>query len=225
MTMLIGLTGGIGSGKSVVSRILRVRGFEVYDCDTEARRLMEASEPLVRELKCRWGDDIYDRSGRLDRRRVAAIVFADDTERAWLDALVHGLVRADVDAWVRKVRAAGDGPQCDSRQSGRQLFVESAILCTSGLAPMCREVWEVTAPVAVRLKRLEVRSGLCEADAIARIDAQRNEVEALHKLHGLKRIVNHGTVPVLFQIDELLMGIDRAAAGPAIDGNKNTQVT
>lgn len=170
MSRLIGLTGGIGSGKSVVSRVLRIRGCHVYDCDLEARRLMDGSEDVCRALKERWGEDIYDSCGRLDRRRVAGYVFGDDAERAWLDALVHGMVRRDVRDWAGR---HADAPV---------LFVESAILCTSGLAGMCAEVWEVTAPLEVRIARLKARNGLTEAEARSRIDAQRREAELLREL-------------------------------------------
>lgn len=170
MSLLIGLTGGIGSGKSVVSRILRIRGCHVYDCDLEARRLMDGSEQVCRELKDRWGEDIYDTCGRLDRRRVADYVFGDDAERAWLDALVHGLVRDDVRRWA------------DAHADAHALFVESAILCTSGLAMMCGQVWEVTAPEDVRMARIQARNGISPTQARARIDAQRHEARLLREL-------------------------------------------
>lgn len=209
MSRLIGLTGGIGSGKSVVSRVLRIRGCHVYDCDLEARRLMDGSEDVCRALRGRWGEDIYDSCGRLDRRRVAGYVFGDDAERAWLDALVHGMVRQDVKDWTER---HSDAPV---------LFVESAILCTSGLAAMCAEVWEVTAPLQVRIARLAARSGLSEAEARARIEAQRHEAELLSQLPSSRssrsshpsqsspspfrsQIINSDASQLLPQLDRLL---------------------
>lgn len=188
MRRLIGLTGGIGSGKSVVSRILRIRGCSVYDCDLEARRLMDGSEDVCRRLKDRWGEDIYDACGRLDRRRVAEFVFGDDSERAWLDALVHGLVRDDVRRWQ------------DRHAAEPLLFVESAILCTSGLAMMCREVWVVTAPVDVRMARIRIRNGLTEVQARSRIDAQRHEADLLRELPS-SRLLGFLKIPVRSEIN------------------------
>ena len=123
---LIGLTGGIGTGKSTVARILRLRGYEVYDCDLEAKRLMDESPEVRRSLRDRWGEDIYSAEDELDRRKVAQYVFADRREKAWLDSLVHGLVRDDVKRWV--------DTHTDYRHD--TVFVESAILFTSGLAGM-----------------------------------------------------------------------------------------
>lgn len=126
---LIGLTGGIGTGKSTVARILRLRGYEVYDCDLEAKRLMDESPEVRRSLRDRWGEEIYSARGELDRRKVAEYVFADRREKAWLDSLVHGLVRDDVkdgqppvpitvmtrSLWNRPYFSLPDSPGCVRR--------------------------------------------------------------------------------------------------------------
>lgn len=192
MSRLIGLTGGIGSGKSVLSRILRINGYYVYDCDLEARRIMDESGYVSKELKSRWGNDIYDNYGRLDRKRVAACVFNDNAERLWLNSLVHGLVRDDVRKWM------------EGHKDIPLLFVESAILCTSGLAGMCQEVWEVTAPENVRVKRIEARNGLTREEAMCRISAQSQESEQLHNLENLRQISNSGEDRLLDQLYALL---------------------
>lgn len=189
---LIGLTGGIGTGKSTVARILRLRGYEVYDCDLEAKRLMDESPEVRRSLRDRWGEDIYSARGELDRRKVAEYVFADRREKAWLDSLVHGLVRDDVKRWV--------DTHTDYRHD--TVFVESAILFTSGLADMCQEVWEVTAPLYIRLERVMKRSGLTREQALARIDAQKEEQKICRSRHTLQ-IVNDGTTPLLDAIPDI----------------------
>lgn len=189
---LIGLTGGIGTGKSTVARILRLRGYEVYDCDLEAKRLMDESLEVRRSLRDRWGEEIYSARGELDRRKVAQYVFADRREKAWLDSLVHGLVRDDVKRWA--------ATHTDYRHD--TVFVESAILFTSGLAGMCQEVWEVTAPLDIRLERIMKRSGLTREQALARIDAQREEQKVCRSRHTLQ-IVNDGTTPLLDVIPDV----------------------
>lgn len=189
---LIGLTGGIGTGKSTVARILRLRGYEVYDCDLEAKRLMDESLEVRRSLRDRWGEDIYSAEGELDRRKVAEYVFADRREKAWLDSLVHGLVRDDVKRWV--------DTHTDYRHD--TVFVESAILFTSGLAGMCQEVWEVTAPLDVRVERVMKRSGLTREQALARIEAQKEEQKICRSRHTLQ-IVNDGTTPLLDVIPDI----------------------
>lgn len=189
---LIGLTGGIGTGKSTVARILRLRGYEVYDCDLEAKRLMDESPEVRRSLRDRWGEEIYSARGELDRRKVAQYVFADRREKAWLDSLVHGLVRDDVKRWA--------ATHTDYRHD--TVFVESAILFTSGLAGMCQEVWEVTAPLDIRLERIMKRSGLTREQALARIDAQREEQKVCQSSHT-RQIVNDGTTPLLDAIPDV----------------------
>lgn len=189
---LIGLTGGIGTGKSTVARILRLRGYEVYDCDLEAKRLMDESLEVRRSLRDRWGEEIYSARGELDRRKVAEYVFADRREKAWLDSLVHGLVRDDVKRWA--------ATHTDYRHD--TVFVESAILFTSGLAGMCQEVWEVTAPLDIRLERIMKRSGLTREQALARIDAQKEEQKICQSRHTLQ-IVNDGTTPLLDAIPDV----------------------
>lgn len=189
---LIGLTGGIGTGKSTVARILRLRGYEVYDCDLEAKRLMDESLEVRRSLRDRWGEDIYSAEDELDRRKVAQYVFADRREKAWLDSLVHGLVRDDVKRWV--------DTHTDYRHD--TVFVESAILFTSGLAGMCQEVWEVTSPLDIRLERVMKRSSLTREQALARIDAQKEEQKICQSSHT-RQIVNDGTTPLLDAIPDI----------------------
>lgn len=189
---LIGLTGGIGTGKSTVARILRLRGYEVYDCDLEAKRLMDESPEVRRSLRDRWGEEIYSARGELDRRKVAQYVFADRREKAWLDSLVHGLVRDDVKRWA--------ATRTDYRHD--TIFVESAILFTSGLADMCQEVWEVTSPLDIRVERIMKRSGLTREQALARIDAQKEEQNICRSRHT-RQIVNDGITPLLDAIPDV----------------------
>lgn len=189
---LIGLTGGIGTGKSTVARILRLRGYEVYDCDLEAKRLMDGSDYVRRSLRDRWGEEIYSAEGELDRCKVAGYVFADRIEKEWLDSLVHGLVRDDLKMWI----------DTHSGYSHDTVFVESAILFSSGLADMCQEVWEVTAPLDIRVERVMKRSGLTREQALARINAQREEQNICQSLHTLQ-IVNDGTTPLLDAIPDI----------------------
>lgn len=189
---LTGLTGGIGTGKSTVARILRLRGYDVYDCDLEAKRLMDGSEYVRRSLRDRWGEDIYSPEGKLDRRKVAQYVFADRREKGWLDSLVHGLVRDDVKRWA----------DTHTDYSHDTVFVESAILFTSGLADMCQEVWEVAAPPDIRVERVMKRSGLTREQAMARIEAQKEEQMICQSRHTLQ-IVNDGATPLLDVIPDV----------------------
>ena len=190
-TLLTGICGGIGAGKSVVSRLLRLRGFRVYDCDLEARRLMESDAPFKEEMRRRFGPDIYSASGQLDRAKLAGHIFAGDEARQWVNSRVHAMVRDHLRECVA---------QCDGR-----MWVESAILASSGLAEMCGEVWLVTAPHAMRVERVALRSGLDPAAIEARMRSQADE-EVLLRNCGVpvREIPNDGRTSVIARVDALL---------------------
>ena len=189
--MLIGICGGIGSGKSVVSRVLRLRGERVYDCDLEAKRLMDSSDDVIAALHERYGDAVCPAGGPICRPELARRVFDSDEERLWLNSLVHQLVRVDVAAWHDALIFKG-------RQ---RCFVESAILVTSGLAEMCDEIWMVTASEDVRIARISSRDSLDEEAIRKRIRSQEEEEQKIAASEVRVRIIdNSGRLPLLPQI-------------------------
>lgn len=185
---LIGITGGIGAGKSVVSRILRLKGYHVYDCDLEARRLMEASD-MIKESLCRdFGGACVRDDGSLDRGYIAAKVFSDAEALQRLNGLVHGCVREDVARWADSFPLA---------------FVESAILHTSRLDTMCSGVWLVDAPESLRLERALARGGIDEDNLRRRMESQKEEFGSL-PAEKVSVISNDGDTPLLPRLEELL---------------------
>ena len=189
---VIGITGGIGAGKSVVSRILRLKGYPVYDCDSEARSLMESSEEILAALQGRFGEECILECGGLNRGYIASRVFNDAEELTWLNALVHGAVREDVRDWVEAHASAGK----------EILFVESAILYTSGLDKMCDRIWLVTAPEELRLERAMQRGGASEEDLRRRIESQRMEFDALPAVKVSE--IENSCASLLERVEELL---------------------
>lgn len=189
--MMIGICGGIGSGKSVVSRILRLRGEPVYDCDLEAKRIMDTSKEVLEPLHERYGDNVCPCGGPICRPELARRVFGSDEERLRLNSLVHRLVRDDVDGWHAACMSEGH----------ERCFVEAAILASSGLADMCSEVWVVTAPETLRIERVRQRDSLSEAAIQSRIRSQQEE-ERLLSASGVpvRLIDNSGSIPLLTQI-------------------------
>lgn len=162
---IIGICGGIGSGKSVVSRLLRLRGEAVYDCDMEARRLMDSSAEVLQELNIRYGDKVCPPQGPINRAELAQRIFSNDTERQWLNCLVHRMVREDVSTWAESLFATGS----------KRCFVESAIPATSGLTAMCSRIIIVDAPESLRIARVKDRDGLDESSIHQRILSQQEE--------------------------------------------------
>lgn len=137
--MKVGITGGIGSGKSTVCRLFAQKGIAVYDSDAAAKRLMQEDGALRRQLAGRFGEGTF-RDGVLDRAYLAGIVFADPQALADLNALVHPVVMRDFDAWA-------------ARQEGSYVILESAILFEAGLEGCVDKTVAVLAPRELRIER------------------------------------------------------------------------
>lgn len=185
----IAITGGIGAGKSVVSRILRAMGLDVYDCDSEAKKLMDRSNAIKRRIADEIHCDAIKSDGEIDRALLASIVFNDTMKLQILNDIVHGCVREDIAGRV-------------SVSPGKLFFIETAILYQSGLDRMADRVWEVTAPDDVRIRRVMRRNGCKAEDVAGRIASQQFIPEAPHPATDI--IVNDDVTPVLPQIVSLL---------------------
>ncbi|MDE6454240.1 MAG: dephospho-CoA kinase [Muribaculaceae bacterium] len=189
---VIGIAGGIGSGKSVVSRMLAGMGYDVYDSDMRAKQIMDGDVEIKRFLAREIHPDCIRPDGAIDRRTVASVVFGDEEKRLKLNSCVHSAVKADLCLWI-EAHGAGDAA----------VFVECAILCESGLVDLTDEIWEVWAPDAVRIERVVRRNGLAEDDVRARIASQAVETAALNAQNP-RIIINDGVSPLLPQVEHLL---------------------
>jgi len=158
--LLVGLTGGIGSGKSTVARLLAARGAVVLDADVLAREAVEPGTPGFDAVLARFGDAVRSSGGTIDRAQLAAIVFADDEARHDLEAIVHPQVRLRIG---EAVAAHAD--------SDAVVVVDSPLLIETGAHESFPVVVVVTAPDDARIARLTAR-GMGEADARARMAAQ-----------------------------------------------------
>lgn len=189
---IIGITGGIGGGKSVVSRILRLKGHEVYDCDREAKRIMDTYPSVLKALNERFGDEVCPPAGPINRPNLAKIVFSSEHHLHWLNRLVHDSVRLD---FLSRCSA-----QMETNPFAT-MYVESAILASSGLAKHCDEVWVVDASEEERIRRVTARDRLSEAEITLRIESQRKEMKLLRESGVPLRIIdNSGDASLLEQI-------------------------
>ena len=159
----VGLSGGIGSGKSTVARALARRGAIVIDADAIAREVVEPGEPGLAAVVARFGPEVLDADGRLDRPKLAALVFDDAAARADLNAIVHPRVAAET------ARRTADAPSDAIVVMDVPLLVEAA---RSGYDV----VVIVEAPEAVRLERLTTR-GMSPDDARRRMAAQASDAD------------------------------------------------
>lgn len=188
---LIAITGGIGSGKSVVSRLVNVMGYEVYDCDSRARLLMTEDSMVRQQLVEAFGKETYLDDGSLNRAHLSAIAFSDPSVLTRLNAIVHPATATDMISWADEQADAG----------ATIAFVETALLRTAGLDRVVDEVWHVTAPDQVRIDRVMARSGLTADQVRERMASQRDEEVPLD---GEQVLVNDNVTALLPQVIRLL---------------------
>lgn len=163
---VIGLTGGIGSGKTVLARFLSELGAAVIDADRVGHELLEKSGETRRELVAAFGEGILTPQGEIDRRKLADLVFTDGAALAKLNRIMHPRIYRLVHEQIERYR-----------QQGMVVVVEAPLLVEAGWTAMVDQVWVTVAPEFTVLKRLKGRGGLSEREIRARIRAQaRNRV-------------------------------------------------
>ena len=168
--MIIGLTGGIGSGKSTIAQGLRQMGYAVYDTDSEAKRLIVEDENVRTQMVQLFGNEVYA-NGVYQTALVAQRVFTDRSLLAQLNAIVHPAVRADILRWA----TMQDSPSFRKGLGVGICFVECAILYQAGFDALCDKVVAVTAPEEVRLARVLARDHSRIDKVRARMRAQEVE--------------------------------------------------
>jgi len=159
--LLVGLTGGIGSGKSTVARLLEKRGAVVFDADLLAREAVEPGTPGHAAVIERFGADVLAPGGELDREALASIVFADPSARRDLEEIVHPEVR----------RLFAEGSEA-YRDTDRVVVFSAPLLVETGMHTAFEILVVVSATVATQIERLMRQRGMSEASIRARIEAQ-----------------------------------------------------
>ena len=172
--MIIGLTGGIGSGKSTIARQLREMGYAVYDTDSEAKRLIVEDAHVREQMEELFGKEVY-KDGVYQTAMVAQRVFADKSLLTQLNAIVHPAVKADILRWA----TMQDSPSFRKGLGVGLCFVECAILYQAGFDKLCDKVIVVTAPEEIRLARAVARDHSTIEKVRARMRAQETEKDIL----------------------------------------------
>ena len=157
----IGLTGGIGSGKSTVANIFKVLGIPVFDADSEAKKLMEEDSSLVRSIKEEFGEESFF-NGKLNRKYLASIVFNDSFKLEKLNALVHPATIAWAEEWMKQ-------------QTSPYVVKEAALMFESSASAGVDVMIGVYAPKALRIQRAMQRDNLSREEVLARMDKQIDE--------------------------------------------------
>lgn len=159
---VVGLTGGIASGKSTFAALLRARGVPVVDADALARAVVAPGTPALAAIAAAFGPDVLGPDGALDRKRLGALVFADPDARRRLEAITHPAIRDAMIAETARLDAAGHP----------LAFYDAPLLFEVGLDAALDSVVVVYAPPRVQVERLAARDGLDEEAAAARLAAQ-----------------------------------------------------
>ena len=195
--MIIGITGGIGSGKSVIARQLRKMGYSVYDTDSEAKRIIVEDATVREQMTALFGEEVY-KDGVYQTSFVAQQVFADKNLLAKLNAIVHPAVKQDI---ISKFRSLGVLSEPLKRNSGL-FFIECAILFQAGFDVLCDKVVAGTAPEDIRLERVIARDHSDMNKVRARMRAQ----EAEKDLARADIIINNdGQVSIRTLCEEILL--------------------
>lgn len=188
----LAITGNMGSGKSVVSRMLEIMGVPVYDCDSRAKALMQHDALMVKALKRMFGEECYNSDGSLNRPWLAAQIFTDKENVARVNALVHPRVKEDFLLWAE---SAGSDI----------VAVESAILYESGMAETVDKVLLVWADKETAVQRVMRRGGLAREQVLSRLQNQMPVDELL--LLSDYAVRNDGESAVLPQLMEFVNGL------------------
>lgn len=200
--MIIGITGGIGSGKSVIARQLRKMGYSVYDTDSEAKRIIVEDATVREQMTALFGEEVY-KDGVYQTSFVAQQVFADKNLLAKLNAIVHPAVKQDI---ISKFRSSGvtsepSAPSEPLNNDSGLFFIECAILFQAGFDVLCDKVVAVTAPEDIRLERVIARDHSDMNKVRARMRAQETEKD----LQRADIVINNdGTTPIPTLCEEII---------------------
>lgn len=186
MVKVIGLTGPIGAGKDEVAALLRRSGAYIIDADQVAHSLYEAQTPVWHELIRVFGSKILNRGGKINRKKLGEIVFADEKQLKELDQIVHPHLKKAILEQIESCKS--------SAVSCKLIVINAAVLKEIGLADEVDEVWAVVAPKEIRLKRL-IKAGLTKATALKRINAQAKQADYLKMADVVIR--NEGSLAIL----------------------------
>jgi dephospho-CoA kinase len=189
MTKIIGLTGGIGSGKSTVAHYIASKGIPVYVADEEAKKLMELTE-VITSVQAIFEENVLDEFGKLDRKKIADLVFNSPTQLAQLNNIVHPLVKNHFIEWLK------------IHSNAPFVIKEVAILFETGGDKACDKVILVTAPEEIRIERAMKRDNVSKETIVSRMNNQLPESEKITKSDFI--IHNIDLNKTFIQVDEIL---------------------
>jgi len=189
MMKVVGLTGGIGSGKSTVSRLLNTMGIPVYIADTESKRITESSHVVQTKLTERFGRDLYT-DGKLNKKLLASLIFENEANRCFVNSVIHPIVQNDFEQWKSQ------------HTQSPLVVIEAAILFESGFSDLVDVSVTVAAPEDLRIRRVELREGWSQDSIVSRIRSQLPEDERIRRSDFV--IYNDDRQALIPQVEKML---------------------
>ena len=187
--LLIGITGGIGSGKSIICRVLSILGYPVFDADAQAKIILENHEIQVKVITL-LGDKAYLENGKPNREFIASVVFNDNEKLKSLNGIIHPAVQKQFHEWVR------------DNQNAQLVFKEAAIMFESGSHKEMDKIIVVSSPIELRVQRTMERDGKSRDEVLTIISKQLPAEEVIQRSDYV--IINDNHTPVIPQVQAIL---------------------
>jgi dephospho-CoA kinase len=195
--MKLGITGGIGSGKTSVCKVFNVLGIPVFAADTEAREIMDSDAGVIENVKRITGFDLYA-SGKLDRAELARLIFHNENLLKKINAVIHPVVFEQFRIWERSVSAPYS-------------IMEAAILFESGASDLVDRIVTVVAPVEERIERVVRRNNLTREEVISRIKNQSDDEDKIRRSDFVIYNSEHEMIiPSILKIHEEILLLTKA---------------
>jgi dephospho-CoA kinase len=185
----IGITGGIGSGKTTVCKIFESLDVPIYYADAQAKRIMASSPTVKQQLKTLLGNEAYFKNGKPDRKYISSKIFTDKSLLSGINNIVHPAVHADAERWMEKIKAEG---------MTTYIIKEAALLVETGSYKALDALIVVACPEETRIKRVMARDKLSHSEVLNKIKNQLPESEKIKVADFV--IINDGTKPLISQV-------------------------
>ncbi len=189
---IIGLTGGLGTGKSTVAQILEAQRIPVWDADVAARKVVAPGMPALERITAHFGSAVIAPTGTLKRDCLGAIIFADPQQRLWLETLIHPLVRHDAQQWL-------------AQQIDPVVTLVIPLLFEAQMTDLVTEIWVVTCAATLQRARIRARDQLTDAQITQRLASQWS----LERKVALAQVVIHNDGSRDNLADQVLLALRR----------------
>ena len=186
----IGITGGIGSGKTTVCKIFETLDVPVYYADIEAKKIMSSNASVKKQIKILLGDDAYYKNGKPDRAFISSRIFSDNTLLEGINKIVHPAVHLDTARWIENLQG-----------NHRYALCEAALIVENGSYKNMDGLIVVTCPEKIRIQRVMGRDKLSFTDVVKKVNNQLPEQEKIMVADYI--IKNDGTLPLINQVYEI----------------------